>query len=488
MRPREDVSAALENLREQELSHKVNGASHPIESLYWQAKKKHARMLRRQSKTFLRAKDEYRRRYDRAEPWAFSTWFTLSKKWGNRVIDDYDDIVKQLAPFQTYFARDCDQQPLPPEFLERWHLLRVCFRHKTIELSGYQEQWFVDAFRYLVEEFKSWAPNVCILINVGDEPRVLLPPRGANSADSTYAHPKKAGECAYPVFEDRSHKTMWPGILDYCPATEPLPAGQFQSSFNDFSDLCRIGPSFPYGTLLSPETMRVTHDAVPILSTSSITPFSDVLFPSLWRMAQQQQYQASDDVDWYIKLPYVYWRGSTTGGYATSDEWQFHRQSLVQHLNNRAAKDVNVKFTDVIQCEQGACEIQNSTLPLSDRQPLAKGWEYKMVLDMDGNGASGRLYDLLLSKSLVLRHSFAREWHDQRLVPWLHYVPLSADYEQVDEVLDYFATPEGDKVGKLIADEGRKWANESMRYHEMKLHFFRLILEMGRDKRPPTWN
>ena len=42
------------------------------------------------------------------------------------------------------------------------------------------------------------------------------------------------------------------------------------------------------------------------------------------------------------------------------------------------------------------------------------------VFDMDGNGISGRrCYKLLASRSTPLKQTILREWHDDRLVPWL---------------------------------------------------------------------
>ena len=50
----------------------------------------------------------------------------------------------------------------------------------------------------------------------------------------------------------------------------------------------------------------------------------------------------------------------------------------------------------------------------------------KLVLSMDGGGADPDFYTKLKSNSAVLRQGIIREWHDERLVPWLHYVSRQA--------------------------------------------------------------
>jgi hypothetical protein len=108
-------------------------------------------------------------------------------------------------------------------------------------------------------------------------------------------------------------------------------------------------------------------------------------------------------------------------------------------------------------------------------------WHNKIVLDIDGNGISGRLYGLLRSTSAVMRQSIFREWHDERLVPWLHYIPLSMDMSELAEITRFLLEDDaGMNIMKLIADAGREWSKKVLRKEDMQIYMFRLLLEMAR--------
>ncbi|MGG6497011.1 UNVERIFIED_CONTAM: glycosyl transferase family 90, partial [Bacteroidetes bacterium 56_B9] len=77
------------------------------------------------------------------------------------------------------------------------------------------------------------------------------------------------------------------------------------------------------------------------------------------------------------------------------------------------------------------------TKPWADKY---KAFRSKLTFDMDGNGISGRYYQLLASKSVVLKQTLLREWHDDRLVPWAHYVPVSQGLEELPELVSYLTT------------------------------------------------
>jgi hypothetical protein len=85
-----------------------------------------------------------------------------------------------------------------------------------------------------------------------------------------------------------------------------------------------------------------------------------------------------------------------------------------------------------------------------------------------------------------------REWWDDRLTPWLHFVPLDLRGHGFWATLVYFMGFEGkvqgkqvmmpahDKQGMYIAEAGREWANKVLRKEDMEIYMFRLLLEWGR--------
>ena len=72
---------------------------HPIPKLMANAQAKFKKMIAGQSKTLADAVKEYKRRYGRNPPKGFDEWFDFAKENGAKIIDEYDQIVRDLEPF-----------------------------------------------------------------------------------------------------------------------------------------------------------------------------------------------------------------------------------------------------------------------------------------------------------------------------------------------------------------------------------------------------
>ena len=56
--------------------------------------------------------------------------------------------------------------------------------------------------------------------------------------------------------------------------------------------------------------------------------------------------------------------------------------------------------------------------------PEEAAWAHKYVMILDGNTFSSRLMRTLRSGSLVFRAGLFTEWFDERLEPFVHYLPV----------------------------------------------------------------
>lgn len=149
--------------------------------------------------------------------------------------------------------------------------------------------------------------------------------------------------------------------------------------------------------------------------------------------------------------------------------------------SKRLSDWLDVQFSHISSCDkQTICEDIKKVFPLAEHQSLADNYRLnKIVLDMDGHGLSGRFYQLLGSNSLVMKQGIIREWHDSRVQPWLHYVPLSAEMLELEGVVEYLFGP-GERIAKAIAEEGKLWANKALRREDMSIYTYRLLIELGR--------
>ena len=275
-----------------------------------------------------------------------------------------------------------------------------------------------------------------------------------------------------------------------------------------FSDIC-MSPSLKetYGFFDRPNAFSIVHDLFPIFSQSKLSSFQDILYPSPWYWYGKVTYHEPSDIPWASKHDALYWRGSTTGGFSRDGGWRRqHRQRCVQKMNaldttkvlthppttattngSWQVQDVkktdyrsliDVKFSHIGQCDPGDCDAQREYFTVVEPAAQDAAWASKLLLDIDGNAFSGRFYAFLRSWSLVFKIAIFREWHDEWLRPWLHYVPLGFAGDEYVETVRYFLQEEEGKVlAERLALRGREWAGKVLRKEDFEVWFFRVLLE-----------
>jgi Glycosyl transferase family 90 len=281
----------------------------------------------------------------------------------------------------------------------------------------------------------------------------------------------------------------------------------FVENTTAFSDICN-SPSLQrtFGFFDRPNAFDVTHDLFPVFSQSKISSFQDILYPSPWYWAGRVVYDSRKDHSWGSKNNSMYWRGTSTGGFSRDGGWRRqHRQQFVKKINAKdkalrlehngktdaagewVQKEISrqdlkdnfdVHFTGIGQCDPGDCDAQKEYFELAPPVDMNDAFKYKYLLDIDGNAFSGRYYAFLLSKSLVYKLAIFREWHDEWLKAWVHYIPLSWRGDEYVESIRYFDQEEVGKVqAKKVADQGQDWAGQVLRNEDLEVWYFRLLLE-----------
>ncbi|KAK4634189.1 Beta-1,2-xylosyltransferase 1 [Fulvia fulva] len=288
----------------------------------------------------------------------------------------------------------------------------------------------------------------------------------------------------------------------------------FIYNHTSFSDICN-SPSFgqSHGFFDRPNAFNVVHDLFPIFSQSKMSSFQDIVYPSPWYWYGKVKYDESKDLDWEKKENKLWWRGSTTGGFSRAGGWRRqHRQKFVGKVNaldnakvlrssNAAATDedpgskwivkdvprqdyqeiMDVHFSHVGQCDPGDCDAQREFFKVVEPADQQEAWRYKYLLDMDGNAFSGRFYAFLMSHSLPFKMAVFREWHEEWLKPWVHYIPLSLRADEALEAVRYLdAEEDGKPLATTIAETGREWGHKALRNEDFEVWLFRLLLEYGR--------
>lgn len=273
---------------------------------------------------------------------------------------------------------------------------------------------------------------------------------------------------------------------------------------------------------------------------------------------------AEKQVPWEQKKSMVFWRGRATGGNSNRTTFHHHhRHRLVATLNgtqvalaeeaqfskslaaqtreklfNETAQNIYLPNTTTVLlaalqstpttfgawtksladaglthlfCSPQAfslfttgdeCEYMIHWYKKVDNIKMHEMFKYKFLPDADGQSYSGRYRALLQSSSMPIKATVYSEWHDRRLIPWHHFVPMDNMYRDWWIILEYFAgydpkavaaaqeaapvvdnrllrKPHDDEA-RAIAENGMHWSTRTMRRDDMIIYMYRLILEYAR--------
>lgn len=318
-------------------------------------------------------------------------------------------------------------------------------------------------------------------------------------------------------------------VRDFCSAcAKPQSQGQFLQKWTVAQDLCHQ-PDLTrlHGFHTSPSSLMPIGHLLPVFSRSKTNSYSDILIP-LRRAEEISKAEVDDDSqgDFTMKGDRLFWRGSISGrGFNHELLHGGHQERLVHLINNSTASDSTImlistggreprfayesvptaELNDVLPIDAGfrhysncdsaekACEKAWREFGIKPEEKKAFGSRYVLLTDSDDGPPVG-LQAALRSTSVPFVASVFKEWYSERLIPWLHFVPIDMRYHALHSTLAYFTGLKGRgtlngqkydvdgrlKDAKWIAGQGKRWAATAMRREDMEVYLFRLLLEWGR--------
>lgn len=330
--------------------------------------------------------------------------------------------------------------------------------------------------------------------------------------------------------------------VEYPREPPPYTYKGFVQNFTQAQDPC-LQPHLRgmHGTFIESVSMSTTHDLFPMFAGSKVPQNNEMLIPGAMYLSDSEFYNGGESrgLEWPRKKDGLIWRGTASGGRNKEDSWwHFHRHRWVQMMNGTTVGAVEAgdaargptfallpkeryavpaqmqgklgewlsSFSDVafvnLECfpyaeeEVGTgsekhmemrrtCPYTSPFMAVQPSMPMREQYEHKFLPDVDGNSFSARWRAFVQSTSMPLKATMYAEWHDDRLVPWVHFVPFDNAYGDIYAVMDYFLGGH-DKEAETIATAGMEWMARVYRREDMKLYVWRLLLEYARvvdDKR-----
>ena len=505
---------------------------HPIETLIAESRVQFETLLAKQSKNLDEAVAQYQYRYGRRPPLGFDKWFNLAQENNFVLVDEFDTFMQSLEPFHGIHPSIIQQRLDSALKTDEGRMAIIKFNGGNVSMS----ENLGDVSEHLTN--KTWLDivpyNMTVALNAWDEPMVNAPwdevAEAVHDAKSNkkFSYPVKMKQTNIMTLIETGKQNGWAATARACPIESPSRQLEcapqelgalisFISNATASKDVCEHCELLQQqGLLVSPGNMKVAHELVPIWSASKPSHFNDILYPSGYYVGVRGDYRAKMDIPWEEKDNKFYWVGRATGGWATSESWNhMQRQSLVLKTmetnkdpiqlleevvpgtntwNPRFSTMAEIadlfatRISDVVQCTDEACEIEKEAFGLNKdipTDPQDAAYSHKFVMDIDGNGFSGRFYRLLQSRSVVVKQTILQEWHDDRLIPWVHYVPVSTGYSELPELARFLASTEkGLELSERIARESTTWHEKALRDVDLRLVFLRMLLEYGRVMNP----
>ena len=362
--------------------------NHPVDEIINDANTLHQNWLKKaqSAESLADALSQYRIRYHRSPPPMFDIWFQWAKSKKSYIMNDFNQIHDDLAPFWGMDPQEIRQQT--------WDLIvnpandvgGINIRGGRASIASNipsEHKRKVDGVVSMINNFAQHLPDMDIAINLLESPRVAVPYstlKSMRDAGLRNADDRSNKDSAFsgdrggqwqtlpdepvenpPIFEDHASDEVfgeWGStscptlsssrlqrnwdlahLCTSCAAPHSDRSGAFLSNWTLAQDPCHQ-PDLAYlhGLYVSPSSFRVHHNLLPVFSHSKVHGFQDVLYPG------SEEYSASGDAvyaptDEQFDPPFsekestLFFRGAASEGITTGNNaWRSFLRQRFLHL------------------------------------------------------------------------------------------------------------------------------------------------------------
>jgi hypothetical protein len=219
---------------------------------------------------------------------------------------------------------------------------------------------------------------------------------------------------------------------------------------------------------------------VPVFAFQKSTGSSTILIPDIDFLLQHNNSLPSwltfDRRPWSRKQSSAVFAGSTTGGLITA---QVVRDLSLPRLRSgvffRDKPDVVFRLPQLVDCDAPETEAMLRAMGFGvDAQPWQLQFRHRLIISMDGNGATcSRVAITLRSRSVLLKYASDRQlFYFHGLEPWRHYVPIDEDADVLRTLALVRAEPQ---VLRDINTAGRRFAHTFLTRRSIE-HYMAVLL------------
>ncbi|EJD51828.1 hypothetical protein AURDEDRAFT_56215 [Auricularia subglabra TFB-10046 SS5] len=428
-----------------------------------EAEAKHKALLAKQSKTLAQAVAEYKRRYKIDPPLGFDEWWLFAKDNGVKIIDEYDNLMRDLEPFRALSGEEIRRRAVQVGHLPSIDLVRLTNGNAiTLNIqTGFNDSEVsarAKGFRVMIEKFQHTLPDMDFPINAKAEGRVLVPWEHVNYPNTTSQDTSAGVEAVLggPFIPDwRGDGNVWEAYRRTCdpssqarrlfgslraqlkqgqvPMSRFEQAGLTSSSSEDFVFAKEVDDNFNFcdhpwaryqqGHFFS--DWRTIPVLYPIFSPAKGQGFSDIMIPSHYYYSSTKKYTYGwdpvnmiiKDVDdnetpWDKKTDLIFWRGATTGGGSNPPGFlsQYQRHRFIRMISDKS----NGNRTVVIEHPKGSGKWRQVKVGVKELNEdfVDAGFTKAVGCAQYPGGCDGMRKDMNFAEPVPLGH----HWHHKYLV------------------------------------------------------------------------
>lgn len=533
--------------------------AHPILNLITDAQTRFAHKVARQSRTLPLAVAEYERRYGRPPPKGFDRWWEFAQEREFVMTDEFDVLNEDLKPFWNISGSELQTRARLAGMLPSVDVVTIrdgkWYHEPKTGFKDSEQGARAHGFRVILEQFAHELPDMSFPVNAKAEGMILVPQWRRQENANVDAHALGIDEKFNPAWANDGN--VWEWWRRTCEPTDParqlytevpnsnssLNASELAFTFASESpsrvDFC-ADPSAHLQQGLFFSDWRTIPAQLPIFSPAHAPGFGDIRIPSHYYYGGTRDYTYAWDpvrlrenetdameVPWENKTDKLFWRGSTTGGGSTPRGYVagYQRHRFVRLASDASDEARELTFANghggwttapvpvgALNNELMDAAFTHATNPkaypggldalqrdhrFADKVPLGDHWAHKYLVDIDGQSYSGRFMAFLASDSVPVKATVYGEFFSDWIEPWVHFIPLSAGYDEIYNIHSFFSGPpqaaldavnatappeveSHDDMLQDIAKAGKRWKNTIGRKADMEVYVYRLCLEYAR--------
>lgn len=170
------------------------------------------------------------------------------------------------------------------------------------------------------------------------------------------------------------------------------------------------------------------------------------------------------DVDYSQKSNKLVWRGADTGyGFGNNiPSRECSRETLVRQFASHSNKNMDIGLSLTDANKHGVIPAEELFFLMKPKLSIHELLQHKFLLSVEGNDVATNLKWILYSNSVPFCPPFTiQSWIlEDNLQPWQHYIPVRADFSDMEEKLDWAI--HHPSQCKSIARQGKDYMRQFM--------------------------